>query len=86
MRPPKSIHRPLGIPHTYPVDALSRLAGFYRGSNLLIGGKNHVAGLTLHATNWTAGSGPQRARLGFDVDTVLPPDSGRSSSWTAAPR
>ena len=57
----EDIRRPLGITHTYPVDALSRVAGFYRGSNLLIGGKNRVAGLTLHATDtdWTAGSGPE---------------------------
>jgi len=48
------------IPPTYPVEALSRVASFYRGSNLLIGGKSRVAGLTLHAadTDWTAGWGP----------------------------
>ena len=59
----KDIRRPLGIAHAYPVDALSRVAGFYRGSNLLIGAKNRVAGLTLGATDteWTAGSGPQVA-------------------------
>jgi hypothetical protein len=56
----EDIRRPLGITHTYPVAALSRVAAFYRGSNLLIGGKNRVAGLTLHATDtdWTAGTGP----------------------------
>lgn len=59
----EDIRRPLGITRTYPLDALSRVAGFYRGSNLLIGGKDRVAGLTLRATdtNWTAGSGPQVA-------------------------
>ena len=57
----EDIRRPLGIAHTYPVAALARVADFYRGSNLLIGGKNRVAGLTLHATDtdWTAGSGPE---------------------------
>jgi hypothetical protein len=40
----EDIRRPLGITHAYPVDALSRVADFYRGSNLLIGGKNRVAG------------------------------------------
>ena len=57
----EDIRRPLGITHAYPLDALSRVAGFYRGSNLLIGGKTRVAGLTLHATDtdWTAGSGPE---------------------------
>jgi uncharacterized protein (TIGR03083 family) len=59
----EDIRRPLGIAHAYPVDALSRVAEFYRGSNLLIGGKDRVAGLTLRATDaeWTAGSGPQVA-------------------------
>ena len=59
----EDIRRPLGIAHAYPVDALSRVARFYRGSNLLIGGKDRVAGLTLRATDtdWTAGSGPQVA-------------------------
>jgi uncharacterized protein (TIGR03083 family) len=57
----EDIRRPLGITHAYPVDALSRVAEFYRGSNLLIGGKNRVAGLTLHATDtdWSAGTGPE---------------------------
>ena len=34
---------------------------FYAGSNVLIGGKRRVAGLTLRATDtdWTSGSGPE---------------------------
>jgi uncharacterized protein (TIGR03083 family) len=57
----EDIRRPLGISHQYPVDALTRLADFYRKSNLLIGGKKRVAGLTLRATDadWTAGTGPE---------------------------
>jgi uncharacterized protein (TIGR03083 family) len=57
----EDIRRPLGIAHTYPVEALARVAQFYRGSNLLIGGKSRVAGLTLRATDtdWTAGEGPE---------------------------
>jgi hypothetical protein len=37
------------------------MVGFYRGSNLLIGGKKRAAGLTLRATDadWSAGSGPE---------------------------
>lgn len=55
------IRRPLGIAHDYPFDALTRVADFYRKSNLLIGGKRRVAGLTLRATDtdWTAGTGPE---------------------------
>lgn len=57
----EDIRRPLGIGHAYPVAALTRVADFYRGSNLLIGGKKRAEGLTLRATDtdWTAGTGPE---------------------------
>ena len=37
------------------------VADFYKGSNLLIGSKNRIAGLTLRATDadWTHGAGPE---------------------------
>lgn len=56
----EDIRRPLGLAHAYPVDAVTRVADFYAGSNLLIGGKRRVAGLTLRATDgeWTHGEGP----------------------------
>jgi uncharacterized protein (TIGR03083 family) len=59
----EDIRRPLGIAHDYPVDALTRLAEFYTGSNLLIGAKKRVAGLTLRTTDadWATGSGPEVA-------------------------
>ncbi|GAA4481412.1 maleylpyruvate isomerase family mycothiol-dependent enzyme [Rhodococcus olei] len=59
----EDIRRPLGIEHAYPMDALVRVADFYKGSNLLIGAKNRIAGLTLRATDtaWTIGSGPEVA-------------------------
>jgi uncharacterized protein (TIGR03083 family) len=55
------IRRPLGISHTFPPDTLAGVADFYKGSNLLIGGKKRVAGLTLRAsdTGWSSGSGPE---------------------------
>lgn len=55
------IRWPLGIDHDYPVDALIRVAEFYRGSNALIGAKNRIAGVTLTATDteWTTGTGPE---------------------------
>lgn len=57
----EDIRRPLGVAHTYPIDAVTRVADFYRSSNLLIGGKKRAAGLTLRATDadWSAGSGPE---------------------------
>lgn len=56
----EDIRRPLGIAHTYPVGAVTRVTEFYAGSNLLIGGKRRVAGLTLRAgdADWSRGEGP----------------------------
>lgn len=56
----EDIRRPLGLRHAYPVDAVTRTIAFYARSNLLIGGKKRVAGLTLRATDadWSHGSGP----------------------------
>jgi hypothetical protein len=50
----------LGIQHTYPSDWITRAISFYSSSNLLIGGKSRIAGLTLKATDtdWSLGSGP----------------------------
>jgi uncharacterized protein (TIGR03083 family) len=54
------IRRPLGIRHTYPLDAVRQVLDFYKTSNTLIGTKSRIAGLTLRATDtdWTHGSGP----------------------------
>jgi uncharacterized protein (TIGR03083 family) len=56
----EDIRRPLGIHHDYPPDAVVRVADFFKGSNLLIGAKRRIDGLTLRATdaNWSYGSGP----------------------------
>jgi uncharacterized protein (TIGR03083 family) len=56
----EDIRRPLGIRHEYPLDAVRRVTEFYAGSNVLIGGKRRVTGVTLQATDteWTHGSGP----------------------------
>ena len=57
----EDIRRALGIQHKYPTDAVVTVADFYKGSNLLIGSKNRIAGLTLRATdaNWSHGTGPE---------------------------
>ena len=56
----EDIRRPLGMPHAYPTEWVTRVIEFYRGSNVLIGGKRRTAGLTLRATDtdWSHGSGP----------------------------
>jgi hypothetical protein len=57
MRP----RRALGIKHEYPTAAVVQVADFYKGSNLLIGAKRRIDGLTLRATDaeWSHGTGPE---------------------------
>jgi uncharacterized protein (TIGR03083 family) len=57
----EDIRRPLAIQHEYPNDAVVRLADFYKGSNLVVGTKRRIDGLTLRATDadWSHGSGPE---------------------------
>ena len=56
----EDIRRPLGIAHHYPADSVTAVTDFYAGSNVLIGGKRRVEGVTLKATDadWSHGSGP----------------------------
>ena len=58
---PADIRRALGIPHEYPEEALNRVADFFKASNLIVGAKQRIAGLTLRATDtgWSTGSGPE---------------------------
>jgi uncharacterized protein (TIGR03083 family) len=53
------VRRPLGIPHTYAPGTVRQLIDFYKGSNMLLGSKNRVAGLALSATDhdWQHGEG-----------------------------
>jgi uncharacterized protein (TIGR03083 family) len=55
------IRKPLGIPHEYPEEALNRVADFYKKSNLIVGAKQRIDGVTLRATDtgWSTGSGPE---------------------------
>jgi uncharacterized protein (TIGR03083 family) len=57
----EDIRRPLGIQRSYPTEAVARVADFYKGSNLLIGSKRRIEGLTLRATDtdWSHGTGPE---------------------------
>ncbi len=57
----EDIRRPLGIKRAYPPEAVTRAADFFRRSNLLIGSKRRIAGLSLRANDleWAADSGPE---------------------------
>ena len=59
----EDIRRPLGIGHEYPAGAVARVATFFTGSNLLIGAKSRIEGVTLRATDasWSHGTGPEAA-------------------------
>jgi uncharacterized protein (TIGR03083 family) len=56
----EDIRLPLGIRHDYPITTLTRLAGYYQGSDLPVLSKRRSRGLRLAATDgpFTAGSGP----------------------------
>jgi uncharacterized protein (TIGR03083 family) len=57
----EDIRRPLGVSREIPEETLVTVADFYKGSNLLIGAKRRIAGLSLKATDasWTNGDGPE---------------------------
>jgi uncharacterized protein (TIGR03083 family) len=57
----EDIRRPLAISHDYPTAAVVQVADFYKGSNLVVGAKKRIAGVTLKATDaeWTHGEGPE---------------------------
>jgi len=57
----EDIRRALGIKHAYPTEAVVQVANFFKGSNLLIGTKRRITGLTLRATDteWSTGAGPE---------------------------
>jgi uncharacterized protein (TIGR03083 family) len=59
----QDIRGPLGIEHDYPKGAVVEVADFLKRSNLLIGTKRRIAGLSLRATdvNWSHGTGPEVA-------------------------
>jgi len=56
----EDIRRPLGIRHDYATDVAVRVADSYKRSNLIIGSKKRIAGLSLQATDvdWRHGDGP----------------------------
>jgi len=56
----EDVRRPLGHRHTYPTAALVQVADFMKRSNLIIGTKKRITGLTLQATDvdWRHGDGP----------------------------
>jgi len=56
----EDIRRPLGIRRDHPIEALTRVAGYYQGSDLVVLAKGRIRGLRLVATDgpFATGSGP----------------------------
>lgn len=75
----EDIRRPLGIKHEYPIDAVVRVLNFYKNSNLIVGAKKRIAGVTLKATDtdWSTGSGPDVEGPAMSLLMVM---TGRSSA------
>lgn len=59
----EDIRRALGIKHAFPTEAVVQAADFFKNSNLIIGTKRRITGLTLRATDtqWSTGTGPEVA-------------------------
>jgi hypothetical protein len=57
----EDVFRSLGTYRPHPVDHVVTVADFYSRSNLLIGAKKRIEGVTLRATDtdWSHGSGPE---------------------------
>jgi uncharacterized protein (TIGR03083 family) len=57
----EDIFRALDTYRSHPIDHVIAVADFYKNSNLLIGAKSRIAGVTMRATdaNWSHGSGPE---------------------------
>ena len=57
----EDIFRALGTYRPHPVEHVTAVADFYKGSNLLIGAKKRIAGVTLRATDtdWSTGTGAE---------------------------
>jgi uncharacterized protein (TIGR03083 family) len=55
------IRRPLGITRDYPEPTLVDVADFVKRTNILLGAKKRIDGLSLRATDasWATGSGPE---------------------------
>ena len=79
----EDIRRPLGLAHQYPVEALVQAANFFKGSNLIIGTKRRIAGLSLRATDteWSAGTGPEVSGTMLDLLMAM---TGRTAAATLA--
>jgi uncharacterized protein (TIGR03083 family) len=79
----EDIRRALGLEHAYPTEAVVQAADFFKGSNMIIGTKRRIAGLTLRATDarWSTGTGPE---VSGPILSLLMAMTGRAAASTPA--
>jgi Mycothiol maleylpyruvate isomerase N-terminal domain len=77
----EDIRRALGLEHAYPTEAVVQAADFFKGSNMIIGTKRRIAGLTLRATDarWSTGTGPE---VSGPILSLLMAMTGRAAAST----
>lgn len=75
----EDIRRPLGISHDYPAEAVAQCLDFFKRSNLLLGTKRRIDGLSFAATDqdWQYGAGT--AVRGRAIDLLMAA-TGRGSA------
>ncbi|MFB4304726.1 maleylpyruvate isomerase family mycothiol-dependent enzyme [Actinomadura sp. GTD37] len=67
----EDIRRPLGIHRDYPVTALTMVADYYQGSNLVVPAKGNVRGLRLAATDGSFGTGSGPLVSGTTLSLIM---------------
>ena len=77
----EDIRRALGISHAYPTEWLVRVADFFKGSNLILGTKKRIAGVSLRATDaeWAHGTGPEASGTILSLVMAM---TGRTAALT----
>lgn len=69
----EDIRRPLGAAHSYRADHVAAVGDFYKTSNLLLGSKKRIVGLTIRASDsdWSTGSGPEVVGAGASLLSAM---------------
>ena len=81
----QDIRLPLGIPHDYPIQTLTRVADYYQGSDLPVLSKGRIKELRLAATDgpFSTGSGPLVAGTTLALTMAM---AGRRAYCRRTPR
>ncbi|MFF9331713.1 maleylpyruvate isomerase family mycothiol-dependent enzyme [Streptomyces albogriseolus] len=67
----EDIRRPLGIRREYPVETVTAVAGYYRGTDLVVVAKGRVGGLRLVASDGPFATGDGPLVSGRTIDLVM---------------